>query len=425
MADQTRRAVLMICDGHRDDFVRPELCPAICDAIRGGRRFAGHRAIFPSATRASAASIATGCWPATHGLHGNMMGFDEGEGPVVYDVGKPEFRDHMRRATGRTLEVPTMAERLRDVGGVVVMSNVSPGAAYFHDPDGHGHVYHRAGSYGPGLAELPPEEARPVSHDAAGDRALTERFCAEVLQERRPALGVLWLCDPDHSMHADLLGSETHLAGIRAADACVARVAETVAALREAGEDVLFVLGSDHGQESVADAVPVAALMVAAGLKESLESRDVAIAPQGAGAHLYLAERARERLPAIRDWLAAQPWCAQVFAGAELAAIGHRPGGAHALSFAMRHQDAPNAHGVPGLIDVCVSDEKPGKPAGHGSHGGLGAYETRPFLTISGGGFAPGTVETGVSRLIDIAPTILRHLGLPRDGVDGLALPQS
>ncbi len=415
----------MICDGHRDDFVRPELCPAICKVIAQGRRFARHRAIFPSATRASAASIATGCWPGTHGLHGNTMALDEGAGPVVHDVGKPEFVDTLRRATGRTLEVPTLAERLKDHGGAVVLSNVSPGAAYFHDPDGHGFVYHRAASFGPGRTQLPPEEARPVTHDAAGDRALTERFCTEVLPDRRPALGVLWLSDPDLSMHADVLGSETHLRGIRDADACVDRVAQTVAELRAAGEDVLFVLGSDHGQESVADAIPVAALMVKAGLKAALDSSDVAIAPQGAGGHLYLAQDAQDRLPEIRAWLAAQPWCGQVFAGPELAAIGHRPGGAHALSFAMRQRDQQNAHGVRGLIDICTSEEKPAKPAGHGSHGGMGAFETRPFLTISGGGFAAGTVEHGTSRLIDIAPTILRHLGLPRDGVDGLALPQS
>ena len=153
-----------------------------------------------------------------------MMGFDEGAGPIVHDVGKPEFLDVMRRATGRTLEVPTMAERLKDHGGAIIMSNVSPGAAYFHDPDGHGHVYHRAGSFGPGRVELPPEDARPVTPDAAGDAALTERFCSEILLERKPPLGVLWLCDPDKSMHADLLGSQTHLDGIKAADTCVARV---------------------------------------------------------------------------------------------------------------------------------------------------------------------------------------------------------
>ncbi|MEO0989674.1 MAG: alkaline phosphatase family protein [Pseudomonadota bacterium] len=419
-----KRAVLMICDGHRDDFVSPEFCPEICKVVTGGRRFANHSAIFPSATRASAASIATGCWPATHGLHGNSMAFDEGAGPVVHDVGKPEFLDIMRRATGRTLDVPTMAERLTDHGGAIIMSNVSPGAAYFNDPDGHGHVYHRAGSYGPGRVEISPETAPPVSGDAAGDIALTDRFCDQVLMQQRAALSVLWLCEPDTSMHADVLGSDRHLQGIKSADACVAKVAAAVESLRGEGEDVLFVLGSDHGQETVADAVPVAALMVAAGLKASLDSTDVAIAPQGAGAHLYLSDAAWDRLPAIRNWLTIQPWCGPVFVGAELRAIGHRPGGVHALSFAMRHQDKPNANGALGLIDICTSEEKPGKPPGHGSHGGLGAYETRPFLTISGGGFAQGTVEHGQSRLIDIAPTILRHLDMPRDGIDGLALPQ-
>ncbi|ARE39379.1 hypothetical protein RGUI_1238 [Rhodovulum sp. P5] len=250
-----KRAVLMICDGHRDDFVVRDYCPRICDVVAEGRRFRNHRAIFPSATRASAASIATGCWPATHGLHGNAMAFDEGEGPVVYDAGKPEFRDHMRRATGRTLKVPTLAERLKDHGGVVVMANVSPGATYFNDPDGHGHVYHREASFGPGGIHLPNDAMRTVSHDAAGDRALTERFCTEILTEHRPALGVLWLSEPDLSMHADMLGSDTHLAGIAAADACVGRVAETVAKLRAEGDDILFVLGSDHGQETVAEAV--------------------------------------------------------------------------------------------------------------------------------------------------------------------------
>ena len=42
----------------------------------------------------------------------------------------------MRRATGRTLHVPTLAERLRWHNEMsIVCSNVSPGAAYFQDPD--------------------------------------------------------------------------------------------------------------------------------------------------------------------------------------------------------------------------------------------------------------------------------------------------
>jgi hypothetical protein len=48
----------VICDGHRRDFVRPELCPSIVDLARTGRRFENRRGVFPSVTRASSASIA-------------------------------------------------------------------------------------------------------------------------------------------------------------------------------------------------------------------------------------------------------------------------------------------------------------------------------------------------------------------------------
>src|SRR5947199_1656607 len=92
-------------------------------------------------------------------------------------VQDPGFRDRLRRATGRTLRVPTLAERLqRD--GALIMSNVSPGAAYFHDPDGFGSVYHRAGSYGPGGHALASGEQLDIALGAAGDATMTERFCA-------------------------------------------------------------------------------------------------------------------------------------------------------------------------------------------------------------------------------------------------------
>jgi len=51
-------------------------------------------------------------------------------------------------------------------GGMILFSNVSPGAAYAHDPDGHGHVYHRAGSYAPGrkrIEGLIPEAYAPFA----------------------------------------------------------------------------------------------------------------------------------------------------------------------------------------------------------------------------------------------------------------------
>ena len=45
-----------------------------------------HRAVFPSVTRVSAASIATGCHPVRHGLHGNRMALPEEGGFKVREV---------------------------------------------------------------------------------------------------------------------------------------------------------------------------------------------------------------------------------------------------------------------------------------------------------------------------------------------------
>lgn len=419
MAD--RRVVLVICDGHRRDFVRPELCPAIVDLGRSGRRFENHRGVFPSVTRASSASIATGCHPARHGLHGNTMGLPEGDGVVVHDVGPPAFRDAMRLALGRTLKTPTLAERLRDLGGAIVFSNVSPGAAYFQDPDGHGHVYHRAGSFAPGLVPITGADRLAIAKDASGDRAMAERFCLEVLRERRPALSVLWLSDPDATMHANELGGPAHRQAIASADSCVARVRATVDALRAAGEDILLIVGSDHGQETVTGAVEVERLLVEAGLKDSLESTEVAVASQGTSGLIYVTPRAASRRAAIEAFMRAQDWAEGVFAGDGLAEIGMAPEGHLHMAFSMAKTETANAHGCVGG-SLIVAKAGAGETLGLGQHGGTGRFEQAPFLVVEGVGFAPGTTCGEPTCIVDIAPTALAHLGVTADGMDGRAL---
>ena len=52
----------------------------------------------------------------------------------------------------------------------------------------------------------------------------------------------------------------------------------------------------------------------------------------------------------------------------------------------------------------------------------MGAFETNPFLVVSGYGFVPGQSRSEDTSLLDIAPTVLAHLGLDASGVDGKAL---
>jgi arylsulfatase A-like enzyme len=49
----------------------------------------------------------------------------------------------------------------------------------------------------------------------------------------------------------------------------------------------------------------------------------------------------------------------------------------------------------------------------------------RPFLMACGGGFQPGASVASATSPIDIAPTLLAHLGLPAIGCDGRAISPS
>ena len=105
-----------------------------------------------------------------------------------------------------------------------------------------------------------------------------------------------------------------------------------------------------------------------------------------------------------------------------MAAVGQSHANALAYAVAMHCTSAPNARGIPGTAFAALP--RAGKPdrLGGGQHGGLGTYEQMPFLLAAGPGFAPGATRTAPSSGVDIAPTVLAHLGLPVHGMDGRIL---
>jgi hypothetical protein len=418
---RSRRAVFVCCDGLGRDWVRSGTTPVLHDIARASLWCAEHNAVFPSVTRVSAASVSTGCFPARHGLHGNRMGLIEEGRIVVRDVGAPDFRAHMRRATGGTLLVPSLAERVAGAGGFIAFSNVSPGAAYFLDPEHFGYVYHRAGSWAPGGKNIAAPDALEVSHDGRGDWAMTERFCAEVLCDRRPAVAVLWLSDPDHTLHGVPLGSPAHADALSGAERCVAEVFRTVEQLRAQGDEILLLIGSDHGQETIGACVDLEDWLAGHGLDGLLAAGDVAVAGQGTAALIYATERGRGRLLGVLDEMRGAPWAADVVAGDNLADHGFAARGGVVAAINMARQTEANLYGVPGRRWVVAEAGKP-VPIGSGQHGGWGPDETQPFLMVNDGGRSSGTAERSTS-LVDIAPTIAAFLGLPTEGFDGSPLP--
>lgn len=412
--------VTVICDGHRPDFVSEEITPHMVRLRRAGAWFADHRGIFPSATRASSASIATGCWPISHGLRGNAVALPIENGHEVHDAGRPEFYETYRKHFGRLLTRPSLSQRTAVRHGALLCSNVSPGAAFFHDAEGHGELHHRELSYGRGRVPLMPGIVAPPG--SVGDAVLADKFIS-ILMERPPSVATLWLSEPDKTMHAFPLGSPQHLMALREVDRHVGAVAETVEWLRDRGHDVLLLVGSDHGHESVTETVPVERRLHEAGFKTSLDGSEIVVAPQGSSAFIHFGGDALSRRTEVADWLGQQSWAGRIIKGEDLAELGQIPA-ADVLAVDMAKTQGRNCNGIPGLTAMAVrfAENEDAVRRDCGMHGGLGPHETQPILIAVGTGFSAGSVVTARSGIIDLAPTSLRHLGLPLDGLDGVPL---
>lgn len=422
MSDK-RRAVVLILDGLRRDFVTPELMPRLSALRERATWCAQHGSVFLSVTRVVSSSVATGCRPARHGLAGNTIALVDDGALALFDAGKPEFIAEKQRLTGKALAMPTLAERLAPVGGVVIFNNVSPGAAYLHDPLGHGHVYHRAGSFGPGREPIAAGQALRIAGDLDGDAALVARFTSEAIEDGKPALALAWLGHPDTTQHDYPLGSPQHHEALRRADAHAGSVIDAVDAARERGEEILLLVGSDHGHQTVSGVVDIDAELIAAGLKDAAESTDIVVAPNGTAALIYVDPQYEDRTARLAAFLAERPWAGRLITPDEFDAFGIPAGGGLTFAVAMAPDDeAVNEYGVPGLS--LAAKPAGGKPdrLGCGQHGGLGRYEQSPVLMLDGAGFAAGGSIVEPSSAIDLAPTLLAFLGHDADGLDGRPL---
>jgi len=175
--------------------------------------------------------------------------------------------------------------------------------------------------------------------------------------------------------------------------------------------------------ETVDETIDLDTLLVGARLKAATGSSDVVVAPNGTAALLYFADPAGPLVGQVARFLESQDWVGRTFVGGALAEIGLPTRSAAQIAVTLKTDDRANPHDVPGHSHIIRDSLEPKDCTGFGQHGGLGRNEQRPFLLASGGGFASGVYQ-GRSSLIDIAPTVLRHLGLDTAGMDGRPLPR-
>ena len=88
----------------------------------------------------------------------------------------------------------------------------------------------------------------------------------------------------------------------------------------------------------------------------------------------------------------------------------------------MRSDNDLNDFGVPGRsLAAKPRWDKPDR-LGCGQHGGLGKWEQSPVLMIDSPRLTASGQRMNDVRIVDLAPTILRHLQVPVGAMDGVAI---
>ncbi len=209
---------------------------------------------------------------------------------------------------------------------------------------------------------------------------------------------------------------------LREADRNAGLVIDAVDRRRADGDDILLIVGSDHGHETVSGVVDIEAEMIAAGIKASADSNDMIAVSSGNASLIYLHPDAEPQRDRLGDFLASQDWAGQVIDAANLATVGQASHNGLAFAVSLKADALENEFGVPGRsLAAKPRWDKPDR-LGCGQHGGLARFEQSPTLMMEGPGFTAGATREEPVHVTDLAPSIMRHLGIAAAGMDGSSL---
>ena len=400
----SKRVIAVIVDGLRPDMITRSRMPALAALGQRGTTATAHHSIFPTVTRVNAASLVTGTTPGGHGLLGNTIYLPAVTAERTLSTGSAnDMRLADSALSGRLLTAPTIHDVLHQRGlRSLVASAGSSGSAYVLGAGGHAVVLNTeltipAERHATVLALLgePPVEGRPntARNARAVDALLSiglDSLCADV--------AYLWLSDPDHTPHADGIGSVASDASLTAVDAQIARLLAGLEArgLR-ANTDVLVV--SDHGFSTHAGSDTRLRAVLAPFAND-------AVIAEGA---VYFRTGHEHRLSALVVALQQSPEIGPVFTmdGASgtlrYDAIGWQHARSGHLLFGSNWSHAANAAGWAGSTTQ----------SGVAGHGSSSPYDVRATFLAAGPSFRRGIRTSVPTSNADVAPTVFALLGLP------------
>ncbi|MEM9359877.1 MAG: alkaline phosphatase family protein [Pseudomonadota bacterium] len=435
------RALVVVFDALRPEFVTPELMPNLHAFAEGGVRYPNSHSIFLTETRVNQTGVVTGCLPSRNGIVANVMMADDVWSDRILNTGiEDEIRAAFETTGGQLIQVPTLSERLSAAGlKYATLSAGTPGGGRLLNHCAQDNGSFRFAMRSP-KASHPPDVldqiAAKIGPMPGYERPATawiswavDAYLNWVEPNLSPDLMLLWLCEPDETFHYHGIGSDPSLVTMRHADQEFARILAQHEAEVARGE-MQIVAMSDHGQITLeGEAVDVSQCLIDAGFKAAKSPGDdvdyVVIIHNGGG--IWVRDNDPELADKVVAFLVEQDWCGPVFTRdgnlgtLKLGEVCLTHNRAPTIAVTMRTRDEVNEFGRAGL----TRHQSP-YPVGGGCHGGLSRYELNNFMCLSGSAFKTGTVIDAPSGNIDIAPTLCRLLGLDiASEVDGRVLAEA
>ena len=442
---KAEHVVVMVWDGMRPDFIRPQWTPTLYELSKKGVFFKNHHPVYVSSTEVNGTALVTGMYPEHSGIAANT---DYRPEIRFLEAGGTETIESVRRGDlatgGHYIAVPTLPEIIQAAGHRTVVagtksvallldrSNQRPSGAASNSVNlFKGQTLPRSALQA--LIKVNDDKSfnTNITHPNTGQDAWTTKALTHGLWKSGvPKLSILWHSDPDFSQHEAGPGSATAIGALESADKNLAAVLK---ALDEKGvrskTDVIVV--SDHGFSTIERGVDLPHMLRHAGFKaekkfEDPEPGEILVVGLGGSVALYVVGHDEALIRKVVAFLQATDFAGVIMCRTHIegtfpmSALRTDTTNSPDILMSFRWSSDRSESGTPGMV---VSE---GGTKGKGTHGSLSNFDMHNTLVASGPDFKSGFMNDLPSGNADLTPTILAILGIkPPQALDGRVLSEA
>ena len=444
-----RHIVVVVWDGMRPDFVSEETTPTLWKLAREGVTFRNHHAVYPSATMVNGTALVTGVYPGKNGVIANYEYRPEIDRNRSVNIESPAAVSRGDEVSGgKFISVPTITELVQGAGGRTAIASAKTVGLLLDRHAGIGPAKNCVTLFAgqtlprdiltPIVAALGPFPSAHIQHDVWTTKAVTDFLWKDGV----PALSVIWLGEPDLTEHESAPGAPPALAAIKSSDENLAAILSALdipgsakATARQASARAttdIFVV-SDHGFSTIKRSIDLRKILSDAGFVAKTEfddepkPGDIMLVGNGGSVLFYVVGHDATVTRRLVEFLQQSDFAGVIFTKQGLPGTFHlndaKIDNPHApdVVMAFRWNDSKNQFGTPGMIDADWQ-----RAAGQGTHATLSRFDMHNTLVAGGPDFRRGYVDDLPTGNVDLAPTILRILGIvSAEQMDGRVLSEA